>query len=133
MTDFSKITRGKHIGGAMLSAALLAAAPLNAATEIPEGSTLADVQARQKINQEQAQFARNQLAQNAANQAEYERKLSEVNAAIAKISADDAAARAAYEAEKARLTAQHAAAMAKWEADVAACKGGDWSRCATTG
>lgn len=130
--------RNKLAAGVLAGALLALAAPALAQStiEIPEGSTLQDVLARQKVNREQAEFARNQLAQNAANQAEYERRLAEVEAAKARIAADDAAARAAFqaetariEAEKARLDAQHNAAMAKWEADVAACNAGNYRRC----
>jgi hypothetical protein len=133
----------KQIAAGIIAASLLSlATPLVAQAtsaptiEIPDGSTLQDVLARQKVNQDQANFARNQLAQNAANQAAYERQLAEVDAAKAKIAADDAAARSAYEAESARVEAEgariradHAAAMAKWEADVAACNAGNYRRC----
>jgi biopolymer transport protein ExbB/TolQ len=78
--------------------------------------------ARAKLNREQAQEAREQLAENAAS-----RSASEA-AALARedqIRSDQAA----WEAEKARLASEHAAAMEQWRADVTACRNGDRTRC----
>jgi hypothetical protein len=122
----------KRIASAALAAALLPLAmPLSAQITPPQprAQVMGGEQDRLTLNQEQAQFARAQLMRNAEQQAEYERKLAEVEAAKARIAADDAAAKAAYEAEKARIDAQYAAAVAKWEADVAACSAGDRRRC----
>ena len=99
--------------------------------EIPEGSTLEDVQAREKLNEEQARIAHDQVAQNSAAEAEFERRTREVEAEKARIASEQAAAMAAYEAEKARIAREHEEAMAKWKADVEACEKGDKSRCAT--
>ncbi|MBO9603224.1 MAG: hypothetical protein J7496_12040 [Novosphingobium sp.] len=87
-------------------------------------------EARARLNAAQAEAAQAQVAGNVDAEADYQRKLAEVEAAKAKIVADDAAAKAAYEAEKARRDADYKAAMDKWQADVDACKRGERSRCA---
>lgn len=79
-----------------------------ASTPSPEETTA-------KLNREQAEMARKQLADNAASQQAHDdavRKQSE------------------FEAEKARLAKEHEAAMQRWQADVDACNAGDRSRCA---
>ncbi len=130
----------KHLAAGILAVSLLSlAAPALSQTPAPpqpRHQSMSGEADRRALNEEQAQFARAQLAQNAASQAEYERAtaeyqrgLAEVEAAKARIAADDIAAKAAFEAEKARLQSQHAAAMARWEADVAACRSGNYSRC----
>lgn len=130
----------RSIAAGIVAASLLSlTAPALAQTLTPpqpRNQSMSGEADRRALNEEQAQFARAQLAQNAASQAEferataeYQRNLAEIEAAKARIAADDTAARAAFEAEKARLQSQHAAAMARWEADVAACRSGNFSRC----
>ena len=80
-------------------------------------------QARDELNRQQAEFAKHQLEQNAANQRAYEQAVQARNAAIQ-------SAQAAYEAEKARLIREHDEAMARWQADVVACKAGQKDHCA---
>lgn len=84
-----------------------------ALAQTPQGASSAE-ETTARLNREQAEFARKQMADNAASQ-----------------EAHDAGARreADFEAEKARLAKQHEQAMASWQADVDACKGGDRSRC----
>lgn len=120
---------------ALAAAAMFAiSAPLmaqqaGAAEELPKGNTPEEVAQRKVANEQQAQFASGQLQNNANSQAEYERKLKEVEEAKARIAADQAAAQAAYEAEKAKREQDYQAAMAKWRDDVDACKAGELARC----
>jgi hypothetical protein len=131
----------KHLAAGILAASLFSLTTPALAQQLsppqPRHQSMSGEADRRLLNEEQAQFARTQLAQNAASQAEYERAtaeyqrgLAEVEAAKARIAADDIAAKAAFEAEKARIQNEHAAAMARWEADVAACRSGNYSRCA---
>ena len=86
-------------------------------------STATEEEHRAELNREQADFARHQLEQNAANQRAYDEAVQARMAAIRRQQAD-------YEAEKARLAREHEEAMARWRADVAACKAGQTDRCA---
>ena len=129
----------KRLAAGILAASLLSATPALAqmlTPPQPRQPPMAGEADRRTLNEEQAQFAQAQLARNAASQAEYDRltaeyhrKLAEVDATAARITADDIAAKAAFEAEKARLQSEHSAAMARWEANVAACRAGNYSRC----
>ena len=85
---------------------------------------------RERLNQQQAAFAKQQLNQNAANQRAYEQAQRDRAAAIARQKAEYEAAVAATEAERLRREREHAAAMARWQADVEACNKGDKTRCA---
>lgn len=134
MQSFPEQRLRRPLAAGLAGAALLSlAAPLIAQTAPPQPrqQSMGGESDRRELNSEQARFARDQLARNAEAQAEYERRLQEVEAAKARIAEEDAAAKAAYEAEKARVEAEYAEAMAKWEADVAACEAGDFSRCAS--
>ena len=77
--------------------------------------TLSAEETTAKLNREQAELARRQMAENTASQ-----------------EAHDAGVRreSDFEAEKARLAKQHEQAMASWQADLDACKAGVRSRCA---
>lgn len=103
------------------SMAMATSVPAKPAAEPTYGQASPEA-ARAKLNREQAEEARKQLAENAAS-----RSASEA-AALARedqIRSDQAA----WEAEKARLATQHAAAMDQWRADVTACREGDRTRC----
>ncbi|KPL67951.1 hypothetical protein SZ64_07355 [Erythrobacter sp. SG61-1L] len=99
------------------------------ASQLPEGNSPEEVAQRKTANEQQAEFASSQLQNNANSQAEYDRRLKEVEEAKDKIAADQAAAQAAYEAEKAKREQDYQAAMAKWRDDVEACKAGDLAKC----
>ncbi|HTN14442.1 MAG TPA: hypothetical protein VL094_06520 [Sphingomonadaceae bacterium] len=119
--------------GALLAAsAPLLAQQADSTSELPKGNSPEEVAQRKIANEQQAAFASGQLQNNANSQAEYERRLQEVEAAKAKIVADQAAAQAAYEAEKAQRDQEYQAAMAKWRDDVEACKAGELARCGGT-
>ena len=103
------------------SMAVATSVPAQPAVEPTYGQATPEA-ARAKLNREQAEEARKQLAENAAS-----RSASEA-AALAReeqIRSDQAA----WEAEKARLATEHAAAMEQWRADVTACRDGDRTRC----
>ncbi|MCZ8173411.1 MAG: hypothetical protein O9272_16890 [Brevundimonas sp.] len=108
------------------------AAPDSAQAAAPATSEQAqrELAERERLNQQQAAFAKKQLEQNEANRHAFEQAQREREAAIAKQKADYAAAVAATEAEKQRREREYAAAMARWQADVEACKKGDKTRCA---
>lgn len=103
------------------SIAVATSVPAKPAAELTYGQATPEA-ARAKLNREQAEEARKQLAENAAS-----RSASEA-AALARedqIRSDQAS----WEAEKARLATEHAAAMDQWRADVTACRNGDRTRC----
>lgn len=84
----------------------------------------AETAERERLNREQAEFAKRQNAENEAARAAYEKALRDREQTIARQQAD-------HQAELDRLAREHAEAMVRWEADVAACKKGDISRCGT--
>lgn len=102
--------------------ALLACAPTNAWAQAGP-STAEDAAARQKLNQEQADFARKQLDENAASARAHDE-------AVRANAAEHRRQQEAYEAEKLRRERTYDEAMARWRADVAACEAGDKTRCA---
>lgn len=106
-------------------AAALAAVP--AQSQPPHAS--AEDQ-RALLNEQQAQLARQQLEQNAANRRAFEQATQDRLIAIHREQAAYAERQAAYDAEKARLAHEHDEAMERWRADVAACKAGHTKRCA---
>ncbi len=95
----------------------------SASPDAPASSEAGVEAARKLLNEQQAQFAAEQLQGNAENQAEYQRKLRE-------IADSQAEAKAAYDAEVARRQQEYDAAMARWKADAAACEAGEVARCA---
>lgn len=128
--NFRRIALPALAAAAMLAiSAPLLAQQAGAAEELPKGNTPEEVAQRKVANEQQAEFASGQLQNNANSQAEYERKLKEVEEAKARIAADQAAAEAAYEAEKAKREQDYQTAMAKWRDDVNACKAGELARC----
>lgn len=74
---------------------------------------------RAALNREQAEFARRQLEENAANQRAYEDAVKARDIEIA-----------SRQEEYARVLQRHEEAMELWRADVAACRAGDRRRCA---
>ena len=115
-------------GGPAAAAAQPPAPPVTVpATSEQEQRELAE---RERLNQQQADFAKQQLQQNAANQRAYEQAERDRAATIARQKAEYDAAVAATEAERLRREREHAEAMARWQADVEACKKGDKTRCA---
>ena len=132
MITHSSPTRFTRFAAALALGAMTATAmPLAAQDAPPQPRKVAmgGETDRSALNREQAEFARQQLERNAAEQAQYVEGLRQTNEAKAQITEEAAAARSAYEAEVARREAEHAAAMARWEADVAACEAGDFERC----
>ncbi len=102
-----------------------APAAVSTSTALPEGNSAAEVAERQAANEAQLKAAQEQIAQNAANQAAYERAMAEYQAQLAAIEQQ----KAANETEVARIEREQAEALAKWEADKAACEDGDKTRC----
>lgn len=94
----------------------------------------ADAEAkRTKANQEQSDFARAQVEENARNQAAYEAAIKAHQEAVAAHEAELArqqADAARVQAEYDRKQAEYQAAVKQWEADVIACKKGNRKRCA---
>lgn len=76
-------------------------------------------QQRAALNREQADFARRQIEENAANQRAYEDQVKAREIEIA-----------SQQDETARQQREHEAAMQRWRDDVAACQAGDKRRCA---
>ena len=83
-------------------------------------------EARANLNSQQAEFARHQLEQNAAERQAY---AAAVEARAAKISQDQLAYEAAQKAHDAEIR-QYQEKLQKWRADTAACQAGDRTRCA---
>lgn len=93
--------------------AVMALAVFLAASTVQAHPTAASPQeARAALNREQAEFARHQLAQNAANRVAYEEAV--------KSRAD----------EIQHNQSAYQDAMTRWRADVAACQAGNVSHCA---
>ena len=83
-------------------------------------------QARAALNRQQAEYARHQLEQNAANRRAYQAAMAARAAKIQQQRQTHDAAVAAHDAKVQR----YKEAMRQWRADVAACKAGDRDRCA---
>ena len=135
------------IGAAALAPAMTAQAQAQASAQKPPEPALSipvspdqaqqEIETRQKLNSEQADFAARQIAENEASRRMVEQAIMDRNATIARQQAEQEAAeqaydaaQQAYEAERLRRVQEHDAAMARWRADVAACNAGDASRCA---
>ena len=97
----------------IVSAMALGLAVAPAPAQTPERDAAAETTAR--LNREQAEFARKQMADNAASRQAHD---------------DGVRRQGEFEAEKARLAQQHKQAMTNWQADVDACNAGIRSRCA---
>lgn len=85
---------------------------------VPSAQELAELAIRERLNREQADFAANQLAQNAAAKAAFDKATAEREAIIA-----------SQNAEAERKQREYEAAMAKWRETVEACEKGDMTRC----
>jgi hypothetical protein len=115
---------------ARAAAATPAPAPAPVSSPAPSEQAQRELAERERLNQQQADFAKQQLNQNAANQRAFEQAQRDRAATIARQKAEYEAKVAATEAERLRREREHAEAMARWQADVEACKKGDKTRCA---
>lgn len=108
-------------------------APTVASVGLPP-SQAQEQAATRRLNDAQASFASEQMADNVAQsvaaETAYEEAQRERRATIARQQREHAAQVAAIEAEAERVRQEYEASMARWRADVAACQGGDLSRCA---
>lgn len=95
---------------------------------VPDGSTLAEVQQQQAANKAMADFAKQQVADNAARLSRHAQAQAAYEAELARADAE----RKARDAAAATTAAEHEAAVAKWRAGLTACNDGDESKCPAT-
>jgi len=108
----------------LLTASVAAQASLAPPTAHPTPQGADPVAETARLNEEQSDFARRQLAANEASRRAHDRAVQAREAEIAQEQAE-------FQAAKARNEHDRAQAMAEWRADVQACKAGNRSKCAS--
>lgn len=104
-------------------------APAGAKAQDGPAQSINERAQRRAANSDQARLSRAQLAQNAANRADYEARLARYDSQM-RLYDNHVESHARAAAEYAQIKQIYDMIFEQWQADVAACASGDRQRCA---